>query len=38
MEVVTCGFVASVDADGEATGVNVGGLAGLRWRLLPMAV
>jgi hypothetical protein len=30
MEVVTYGCVTSVDAGGEAAGVNVGGLAGLR--------
>ncbi len=30
MEVVTCGCVTSVEAGGEAVGVNVGGLTGLR--------
>jgi hypothetical protein len=37
MEVVIYGCVTSVEAGGEVAGVNVGGLAGLRWRLLPMA-
>jgi hypothetical protein len=38
MEVVTYGCVTSVEAGGEGAGVNVGGLAVLRWRLLPMVV
>jgi hypothetical protein len=38
MDVVTYGCVTSVEAGGEAGGVNVGGLGGLRWMLLPTAV
>jgi hypothetical protein len=39
MEVVTYGCVTSLEAGGEAAGVNVGGLEGLRCEeLLPTAV
>ncbi len=39
MEVVTYGCVTSVEAGGEAAGVNAGGLAVLRCeKLLPAAV